>query len=111
MDASSEHLAEIRRLKSNIAAQRSRLERMLLAPANGLPSTEIRQAALRIDFERSRLLVIEDIARKFDPNQPRVPAGNGDPSGEWTSTGGQPGIQANPSGGRNYRAGITTLSS
>jgi hypothetical protein len=33
---------------------------------------------------------------KYDPNQPRVPAGSGRPSGEWTSTGGGP--FASPSG-------------
>ena len=44
------------------------------------------QAAIRLEWENIKR---EYYARKYDPNQPRVPAGNA-AGGQWTSEGGSP---------------------
>ncbi len=98
MDLFSEHLAEVLSLKARIAAQKLRLDRMRAAPANTHPQIEIRKAELGLDCDRSRLRLMEQaFTRKynFDPNQPRVPAGNDD-GGQWTNTGGRSYALATP---------------
>lgn len=98
MDLFFEHLAEVLSLKARIAAQKLRLDRMRAAPANTHPRIEIRKAELGLDCDRSRLRLMEQaFTRKynFDPNQPRVPAGNDD-GGQWTNTGGRSYALATP---------------
>src|SRR5215472_17455744 len=53
--------------------------------ADGLIATGVdpRDIWKALDFDASRLDAIE----KFDPDEARVPAGSGKPSGEWTSSG------------------------
>ncbi len=47
---------------------------------------EARYAVMKASYE-VKLLLAEIAHKRFDPSQPRVPAGNSD-GGEWTSTGG-----------------------
>jgi len=49
------------------------------------------KAALRQRLERA--FYVNRLLRKFDPNQPRVPAGNSD-GGQWTSDGGSASLDA-----------------
>lgn len=69
------------------------------APPNTYLPKQIRGAELDYDFWRNRLRLLEHILRKFDPNQPRVPAGNSD-GGQWTDggagSGASGGLQARP---------------
>ncbi|MGH6862357.1 MAG: hypothetical protein ACRECY_19095, partial [Phyllobacterium sp.] len=96
----SDLIAQIHRLKARIALDDLLLKNMRSSPPNSFPAMEIRQAALGLDFDRSHLRVLEHTARKFDPDQPRISAGNPG-GGQWTTgTGGLGSGGAEPMLGR-----------
>jgi hypothetical protein len=82
----------ILRLKDQIAGNRAVLAAYRLGPLSerGLRvyrHVEMEQAQLE---EELRLLELGTLDNKYDPNQPRVPAGNSD-GGQWTDAGGSGG--------------------
>ena len=62
-----------------------RSQRLMAVPKNLETRIEIRRAVHKLMAE----LATEPGVRKFDPDEPRVPAGNPD-GGQWTSEGLQP---------------------
>jgi len=79
----------ILRLKDQIAGNKAVLAAYRLGPLSerGLQAyrfVEMQQAQLE---EELRLLELSALDNKYDPNQPRVPAGNSD-GGRWTDAGG-----------------------
>jgi hypothetical protein len=90
----------ILRLKDQIAGNRAVLAAYRLGPLSerGLQTyrfVEMQQAQLE---EELRLLELSRLDNKYDPNQPRVPAGNSD-GGQWTDSGGSgAGIGVSPQG-------------
>ena len=79
----------ILRLKDQIAGNKAVLAAYRLGPLSerGLQAyrfVEMQQAQLE---EELRLLELSALDNKYDPNQPRVPAGNSD-GGQWTDDGG-----------------------
>lgn len=96
MGLSSYQISEILHLRSMVTAETERLKLMRSAPPNTYPRMEIRKVELGLDFNRSRLRVMEEVARKYDANQPRVPAGNPD-GGQWTDGGRFGSFRSSPS--------------
>ncbi|TXR48982.1 hypothetical protein [Phyllobacterium endophyticum] len=90
----------ILRLKDQIAGNRAVLAAYRLGPLSerGLRTyrfVETEQAQLE---EELRLLELGTLDNKYDPNQPRVPAGNSD-GGQWSDAGGSGGgIGVSPQG-------------
>lgn len=58
----------------------------------------VRSDAARFLVRNGTASVYSDVERKYSPNQPRVPAGNGRESGRWTddSSGGSATLEAQP---------------
>ncbi|MEK1852179.1 MAG: hypothetical protein AAAC48_09930 [Phyllobacterium sp.] len=68
---------------------------------------KFRQIELGRDFDQSRLRLLQDIARKYDANQPRVPAGNSD-GWQWTDGGGFASGQSKPFSVDPIKTGATS---
>lgn len=84
MSALFPYLTEIHHLRNQVAADSANLKHMRLAPLNTFPRMQIRQLELGLDSRKSRLRFLEAAERKFNANQPRVPAGHSD-GGQWTN--------------------------
>lgn len=83
MSALFPYLTEIHHLRNQVAADSANLKHMRLAPLNTFPRMQIRRLELGLDSRKSRLRFLEAAERKFNANQPRVPAGHSD-GGQWT---------------------------
>jgi hypothetical protein len=89
----------ILRLKDQIAGNKAVLAAYRLGPLSerGL------RVSRHVEMEKAQLeeelrLLLSTLDNKYDPNQPRVPAGNSD-GGQWTDTGGSGGgIGVSPQG-------------
>ncbi len=68
-------------------------------PADVITSLHRLRCAVAADEVLRRLEVLKEVCAKYDPNQPRVPAGNPD-GGQWTSTGSRSGGDAGHDDGR-----------
>jgi hypothetical protein len=81
--------ATLLRLKNKIATETIQLKLMRLAPPNTYPPMKFRQMELGIDFWKSQLRIHEHLARKYDPDQPRVPASAARPPSPGRKEGGR----------------------
>jgi hypothetical protein len=94
---------EIQKLQSLFAADESSLRRIQSNPWTGQSRAEHKSLQWALAFRRRQLALAKYellFQRKFDPNQPRVPAGNS-AGGQWTSGGG-------PESGQWTSGGATT---
>jgi hypothetical protein len=81
-------LSQVYRHRFRVEEAAAELKAMRQAPPNTYPWRHIRAAEHNYNAWRSHLGMAECVLRKYRPDQPRVPAGNRDESGQWTDGGG-----------------------